>query len=161
MKKKLLLVAIAVLGLCAVSVAVLKPGWLGPLGLGEERAVRKRAEGYWNARVAGDLKAIAPYVHPLQKSIQENNVLLTDSFEIAGVTVNGDHATVAVKAKHRVKLARVANVDREMEHEDRWVRYKGEWYHELHPTSFGEILQQGLGKWKPPVDPNPEGGKSK
>lgn len=161
MKKKLLLAALAILSLGALSTAYLHPNWLSVLGLGPERAVRKRAEGYWNARVANDLKAMAPYVHPLQGAIQENSLLLTDSFEITDVTVDGNSAKVTIKAKYRLKLPKVNKLERELTHEDSWVQYKGEWYHALHPVGFGEILKQGLGKWKPPVDPNPESGTAK
>ena len=82
MKKKLLLAVVALLGLGAVAAAYMNPSWLSMIGLGPERAVRKRAEGYWNARIENDNKAMAPFVHPLQKAIQENSLLLTDSFEI-------------------------------------------------------------------------------
>ena len=153
MKKKILVGAVIVLGLTAVAMVATQPGWLMSLVLGEERAVRKRAEAYWTARQAGDLRAMAPFVHPLQKAVQENDLLETRAFEITGVTVKGDEALVGVKGKFRVKLARTSSADREMTQDDRWVRYKGVWYHALHPVGFGEVLKQGLGKWKEPQAP--------
>ncbi len=152
-KRKIAVGVLMIAGACGVTAIAAGSGWLSTLGLGPERAVRARAAGYWNARMTGDLKALAPYVHPLQKSLQENNVLATDSFEITGVKVNGDEATVGVKAKYEVKLGQTSRLGREMAMEDHWVRYKGQWYHALHPTGFGEILRQGLGKWKPPAEP--------
>ena len=153
MKKKLLVGSVIVLGLTAVAMVATQPGWLTSLVFGEERAVRNRAEAYWTARQAGDLRAMAPFVHPLQKAVQENDLLETRSFEITNVTVKGDEALVAVKGKFRVKLARTSSADREMDQEDHWVRYQGQWYHALHPVGFGEILQRGLGKWKQPKAP--------
>ena len=161
MKKKLLLTVVALLGLGAIAAAYLDPDWLSVLGLGPERAVRNRAQGYWTARVANDMKAMAPFIHPQQQAVQENSLLLTDSFEIMGVTVNGDEAKVEVKAKYRLKLPQTNKLEREITHEDTWVRFQGEWYHALHPVGFGEVLQQGLGKWKPPANPKRDSGKAK
>ena len=153
MKKKILVGAVIVLGLTAVAMVASQPSWLTSLVFGEERSVKKRAEAYWTARQAGDLRAMAPFIHPLQKSVQENDLLETRSFEITGITIKGDEALVGVKGKFRVKLARTTSTDRELVQDDRWVRYKGEWYHSLHPVGFGEVLQQGLGKWKGPKNP--------
>jgi len=161
LKKKLLLATVAVLGLGAVAAAYMHPAWLSVIGLGPERAVRKRAEGYWNARVANDAKAMAPFAHPLQQMEQENDLLLTDSFEILDVKVNGEKADVQVKAKYRLKLPQTSKLEREITHQDGWVLYKGEWYHALHPVGFGEVLKQGLGQWKPPTAPPPERGTKK
>jgi hypothetical protein len=161
LKKKILLATVALLGLGAIAAAYMHPDWLSMLGFGEERAVRKRAEGYWNARIANDAKAMAPFIHPLQKAVQENTLLLTDSYEILGVKVNGNEAKVELKAKYRLKLPQTNKLEREITHEDTWVRYNEEWYHGLHPVGFGEVLQQGLGKWKPPTAPAPESGKTK
>ncbi len=156
MKKKVLLAIVALLGIGALAAA-----WFSMIGFGPERAVRKRAEGYWIARVANDDKAMTPYIHPLQKAVQENKLLLTDSFEILGVTISGDEARVQVKAKYRLKLPQTNKLEREITHEDGWVRYGGEWYHALHPVGFGEVLQQGLGKWKAPTAPPSDSGKAK
>ncbi len=153
MKKKVVIGAVVVFGVCSLAVVLARPDWIG---LGADRAVARRAEAYWTARVAGDLKALAPYVHPLQKSIQEDSILVTESYEITDVKVDGDEALVAIKAKYRLKHPMMSKLEREVSHDDKWVRYKGEWYHALHPVGLGEVLQQGLGKWKPPVDPNPE-----
>jgi hypothetical protein len=151
-KKKTLIGAVLVFACCSLAVVLARPGWIG---LGPERAVRKRAEGYWDARVAKDLRGLAPFVHPLQRAIQENSILETDSYEITRVQVDGDVAIVGIKAKYRLKQPLVRNIDRELLHDDKWVRYKGEWYHAPHPVGLGEILEQGLGKWKPPKEPPP------
>jgi hypothetical protein len=155
MKKKVLIGGVIVLGLAAGAMMATRTGWLTALVLGEEGAVKKRAEAYWSARVSGDMKAMAPYVHPLQQAVQQNDLLETRSYEITNVKVEGDEALVAIKAKYRVKMARTSSADRELAHDDRWVRYKGVWYHALHPVGFGEILQHGLGQWKAPTTPPP------
>jgi hypothetical protein len=152
MKKKILIGALIAVSLAAVAMVATKPGWLTSLVFGEERVVRKRVEGYWTARLAGDLKAMAPYIHPLQKAVQENDLLETRSYEIGDIQIKGDQAMVAVKAKYRVKLARTSSAERELAQEDHWVRYKGQWYHALHPVGFGELLEQGLGRWRPKTD---------
>lgn len=153
MMKKAIFAAAAVAGLCGVGAVLLRPDWL-PL-LGTTAAVRARAEGYWNARLTGDPKATAPFAHPFQKAQTASSALATDSFEITGVTVKGDQATVSLKAKYRVQTAQVRNLEREITHEDRWVRYEGEWYRALHPVGFSEVLSHSLGKWKPPTGPKP------
>lgn len=152
MKKKIILAVVAALGLTAVAAGLLRPDLLGVFGLGPDRALRKRAEGYWNARMANDPKMLAPYSHPLQKPQQANTMLYTRSFEIKSVTIDGDKAKVAVHAKHTVKLPQGSSFDRELDHEDQWVRYDGEWYRALHPVGLGEMLQHSLGKWKPPSE---------
>jgi hypothetical protein len=161
-KKKALFGTVLVFGVCSLAVVLARPQWIG---LGTERALRKRAAGYWDARLANDMKAMSPYVHPLQKSIQENTILVTESYEITDVKVEGDEAVVGIKAKYRLKEPLMAKVEREVTHDDKWVRYKGEWYHAPHPVGLGEVLQQGLGKWKPPTEAPPPrsnpGGVSK
>ena len=153
MIKKAILATAAVAGLCGLGAALLRPDWL-PF-FGTSHAVRQRAEQYWTARVAGDLKGMAPYVHPLQGAIQENSLLATDQYEITHVEVKGAEATVAVTAKYHLKMSQIKNIDREVTSNDPWVLYQGQWYHALHPVGFGEILAQGLGKWKPPTAPKP------
>lgn len=149
MKKKIVVGMLLGFGLCGVAVVLARPDWVG---FGSERVVRKRAEAYWNARVANDLKAQAPYVHPLQKALQDNSILITETYEITGVKVDGDNALVGIKAKYRLKHPLMSKVEREISHDDKWVRYKGEWYHGLHPVGLGETLEQGLGRWKPPTE---------
>jgi hypothetical protein len=153
MIKKAILAAVALAGVCAVGMALLRPEWL-PF-VGPSARVRARAEGYWNARVAGDAKALAPFAHPLQKTQPEGSTLATDSFEITSVAVNGDEATVSLKAKYRVRMPQMRNIEREVSHEETWVRYENQWYRALHPVGLGEVLSQGLGKWKPPTEAKP------
>jgi len=151
MIKKAILATAAIAGLCAAGTVLLRSEWIP--GRGPESVVRKRAEGYWNARVAGDPKLMAPYSHPFQAAIQENTLLVTDAFEITKVQVDGDKATVGIKAKYHLKMSQMQAINREMESEDHWVRYKDQWYHALHPVGFGEVLAQGIGKWKQPTAP--------
>lgn len=158
MKKKILLAVVAALGLTAVAAAILRPDLLSMLGFGPERTVRKRAVAYWEARVANDTSSMATYAHPLQRAQQENTLLVTDAYEITSVRVDGDKATVGIKAKYHLKMPQMKNLERDVVHDDIWVRYKGEWYHDLHPVGLGEVLQRGLGKWKPPTEPAPQGG---
>lgn len=152
-KKKALFGLVLLFGVCSLAVVLSRGGWIG---LGAERAVRKRAVGYWEARLANDAKGMAPYTHPLQKSFQDNTLLVTESYEITGVKVDGDEATVGIKAKYRLKQPLMTKVERDVTHNDKWVRYKGEWYHAPHPVGLGEVLEQGLGKWKPPTEPAPQ-----
>ena len=151
MIKKVILATTVIAGLCGVGAVMLHPNWLP--GHGPSSVVRERAKGYWNARVAGDSKQLAPFVHPLQTEAQDNSMLQTESYEITKVEVNGDNATVGIKATYHVKMAQMTSIKREVDSEDHWVRYKDQWYHALHPVGFGEVLAQGLGKWKPPTAP--------
>ena len=83
MMKKAILATAAIAGLCAVGTVLLRSEWIP--GRGPESVVRKRAEGYWNARVAGEPKLLAEYAHPFQAAMQENTLLVTDAYEITKV----------------------------------------------------------------------------
>lgn len=149
MKKRVLVGAVVSLGLCGLIVAAARPEWFG---FGAASSVRARARGYWDARLKGDVQSVAPFVHPLQKAVTDNSVLITEAYEITGVKVEGDEALVGIKAKYRFKSPLMAKMSRDITHQDKWVRYRGQWYHAQHPVGLGEVLEQGLGKWKPAVD---------
>ncbi len=152
MIKKAILATTVIAGVCGLGAVLLRPDWLPSAG-GPSKDVRTRAEGYWGARVAGDMKQMAPFMHPLQAAAQDNSMLVTESYEITKVEVNGDNATVGIKASYQVKMAQMSSLKREVTSDDHWVRYQGQWYHALHPVGFGEVLAHGLGKWKPPTAP--------
>jgi hypothetical protein len=139
--------SLAVLGLAAVCLALVRPQWVP----GSSSSLRRRAEGYWTARAAGDLKGMSLYAHPDQQPLPSDTLLATTGFEITDVKVDGENGFVSIKAKHRVKLSETNSLERDLVHRDSWVRLDGEWYHALHPVGVGEILSHGLGKWKPPV----------
>lgn len=151
MIKKAILATTVIVGVCGLGIVLLRPSFLPQYG--QQNEVRKRAEGYWNARLTGDQKQLVPFIHPLQAALQENTMLVTKEYEITKVEVKGDKATVAIKAKYDLKMAQASSIKREVESNDEWVRYNGQWYHALHPVGFGEVLAQGIGKWKPPTAP--------
>ena len=71
--------------------------WLNSIGLlGSERQVRERIEGYWDARVEGDPAKISEFEHPDQKAAFNPGMLVTESYEILKLEVDGDNAVAEV-----------------------------------------------------------------
>jgi hypothetical protein len=143
--------AAAVLGGAALA-AMGGMGWLDATGLrGEERLVRTRVEGYWQARMDGDLEAIAGYVHPLQGQVPEPGILMTEGYELHGVAVDGDEATAKVTVKSRLKHPVLSSRGRTLEMDSRWVKYEGKWYMAITPTNIYDTIRAHQGTWTPPT----------
>ena len=87
--------------------------WLDAQGFrGQDRLVRARVEGYWQARVDGDVDKIASYAHPDQSGAFDPGILVTESYEIRSLEVDGDNA---VRPRSRVHDA--LEVDRRRQDE--------------------------------------------
>jgi hypothetical protein len=153
MMKKVLIGA----GLCisAAAVTVNAMGgveWLDSTGmLGQERALSSRVRGYWNARVDNDLERMARFIHPLQGEVSDPGILVTNSYELRDLTIDGDSATAMLKVKSHLKHPILSNKEREVELHSRWVRYEGKWYQDVVPGTLAEALKQDRGEENTPA----------
>lgn len=153
-----------ILGLATVTVAIfgflaLPAGraWLTASGLlGEERLIRSRVERYWNARVDGDLATMSRYQHPEQPEVAEGGMLVTESFEIRSIQIDGDQAVATIKMHTRLKQPRLSTFERDIIAEDRWVRLDGEWRRDKRPANLRELLRGVQGQLHPSDDSAPD-----
>jgi hypothetical protein len=133
MKKKILIAAIVLLAVGGLAFETAGGmGWLESTGLlGRERQARAAVNGYWQARVEDDLDKMGAYVHPLQPGMYDPGMLVTTSYQISELGIEGDEATVKVDATFRIDHPSLSHVERKKLLEERWVRYEGNWYREL------------------------------
>jgi hypothetical protein len=157
MKKKTVKLATLGLGLAAAVGALgwgaTHPEWLGKLGLqSPERVLRGRINGYWTARVDGDLREMARYIHPLQGAVPDPGMLVTESYELEKVQIEGDTAMAVLRVQSRLKHPILSSRQRDTELESRWVRYKGQWYQDVAPIGLNEAIKMYNGEWTPPTE---------
>jgi hypothetical protein len=125
-----------------------KTDWLD--GWRDQRKVlHKRIDEYWQARQAGDLDAQAKYMHPLQKSRALSNMLITDSYAIEALEINGDSATGTIRVRSHISQPQLAARSREAVLKDKWVRYEGQWYQDIGPSNFKEVLKEAQRRLHP------------
>jgi hypothetical protein len=153
MMKKILLGSAVVVAMGALALSAMGgTAWLDSKGLrGERRLVESRLNGYWDARVAGDMNKLAAYVHPLQGAISDPGMLVTESYTVNEVTVDGEMAQANVTVKSRLKHPILSSREREVEMNDKWVLYQGQWYKGLTPRTLTEVIENKKGKWTPPT----------
>jgi hypothetical protein len=118
-----------------------KTTWLD--GLRDQRKVlNERVETYWKARVAGDLDEVAKFAHPLQKGGGPSDMLITDSYVIEGVELQDDDTGITtVRVQNHLKQPQLAAHVRETVIKSKWVRFQGQWYQDIGPTNFKEVLK--------------------
>jgi len=153
MSIKRILMAI-VLGLALGSVAFAAAGWMGWLDslgvMGDERLLRSRVLAYWQARYDQDYEAIRTFHHPLQELVPDPAMVLTESFELQDLQMGEDEALAIIHVVSRVKHPILSGRTRDRTLKDRWVRYKGNWYKDLAPAGYGQVLEYLQGKWDRP-----------
>jgi hypothetical protein len=151
--KKILIVSVLVVALGAAAVVAFGGlSWLDSTGLrGQERLVESRVRGYWEARVARDLESQVQYLHPLQGSVADSGMLVTEGFEIKGITVEGEEATADLVVHSRLKHPILSARARSVEMQTKWVKVDGKWYRALAPQTVFEIIQNEQGRWTPPT----------
>jgi len=115
--KKIVIVSVVVLALgVAALVSFGGLGWLDSTGLrGQDRLVEARVKGYWQARVDRNLEGQVEYLHPLQGTVADSGMLVTESFEIKSVSVEGDEAVADLVVKSRLKHPILSARDRTVE----------------------------------------------
>ena len=151
--KKIVMIAVVVVALGAGAlVAFGGLSWLDSTGLrGQERLVESRVRGYWQARVDRNLEAQVEFLHPLQGTVADSGMLVTESFEIKEVSVDGDEAYADLVVRSRLKHPILSARDRTVEMQTRWVKHEGTWYRALAPQTVFEIIQNEQGNWTPPT----------
>lgn len=126
--------------------------WIDSLGLrGAEKQAQSRIEGYWNARLDNDLDAMAGYIHPAQTTIMDPGMLITEAYELRDVEVAGDEAVAKVWLRSRIKHAMFSGKTRELEINDHWTRFRGQWYKTPGPLTIKDAIDAYQGNWKPPT----------
>jgi hypothetical protein len=126
--------------------------WLDSMGLrGQDRLVESRVRGYWQARVDRDLEEQVEFLHPQQGSVADSGMLVTESFEITGIEIDGDDAVADLVVKSRLKHPILSARDRTVEMQTKWVKHEGKWYRALAPQTVFEIIQNEHGNWTPPT----------
>lgn len=152
MRKMLLGTTLALALTGAAFTAFGGPSWLDATGLrGEDRLVASRLAAYWQARMEGNPEAMVEYVHPLQESVPENGLLVTEGYEIHDVAVDGDTAIASLTVKSRLKHPLLSHRERVVEMKSRWVKYEGKWYTAPAPTNVVDAIKAQQGLWTPPA----------
>lgn len=153
--KKLMIGLVVSLTVGGLAVAALGGmSWLDDLGLrGPERQVRSRMLGYWEARLKADMQGMGEFIHPAQTTLPNPGMLVTEAYEIQDLAVDGDAAVATVKLRSRLKHSLFSQMTREVTIEDRWVRYKGQWFKQPGPVTMYDAIQSHRGRWTPPVVP--------
>jgi len=141
--KKLVIIVVLILIAGGVAFATLGGmSWLDSTGLrGQERLLKGQIEAYWQARIDQDMETMAEFEHPLSDGVADAGMLVTDSYSIDRIEVNGDEALSVVKLVTHIKHPLLSGRTREVNMRDIWVRYEGEWYRDVHPTSFSDIIK--------------------
>lgn len=118
--------------------------WLTANGfLGQERLLRSRLDGYWQARVKGDLAAMAQYIHPEQRGIANpGGLLTTEKYEVKSLEINGERAVAVVDMRARVSTPSMAGFTRDITTKDVWVKQAGGWYREKQLVGINSILKK-------------------
>jgi len=121
-----------------------------PAGTGEVReeaqVLRERAQQYWEARVAGSARVLEFYAPPEKggprgpREVSEGGNLRFTAFDIEGVELRGDEASVLVRVEANVpagrRQARPGSV-RSRVLRELWDRVDGDWYKRPVPRGFG------------------------
>ena len=159
MKKFVIIFAVVVAVGAAALISFGGLSWLDSTGLrGQERLVESRVRGYWQARVDRNLEAQVEFLHPQQGTVADSGMLVTESFELKGITIEGEEAFADLVVKSRLKHPILSARDRTVEMQTRWVKHEGTWYRALAPQTVFEIIQNEQGNWTPPTaqTENPE-----
>jgi hypothetical protein len=101
----------------------------------DRAALLERANAYWKARVARD-RSVVDFYPPADKrlahgAIPENGAVRFESFEIEGVEIEGEVATVTVKVDSRIDGRTPFPIPEHVNRRtlrERWDRIDGVWY---------------------------------
>jgi hypothetical protein len=110
--------------------------------------------GYWEARLKADMQGMADYIHPAQETLPNPGMLVTEAYEIQNLAVDGDAAVATVKLRSRLKHSLFSQMTREVTIQDKWVRYKGQWFKQPSPVTMHDAIKAFRGEWTPPVLPD-------
>lgn len=100
-----------------------------------EAALVERANGYWKARVAREKSVFDFYVPPEKRTekgnIREGGAVRFDSFEIEGVKIEGEIATVMVRVESHIDGRTPFPIPDRIGKRtltERWEKFDGVWY---------------------------------
>lgn len=100
-----------------------------------EAALRERANGYWKARVAREKNVFDFYLPPEKRigkgTIQEGGAVRFDSFEIEGVKIEGEIASVMVRVESHIDGRTPFPIPDRIGKRtltERWEKFDGVWY---------------------------------
>lgn len=127
-------------GFAFVSLGGIK--WLDSMGFrGQERVLRSRIVGYWDARLDGDRDLIAQYQHPEQKEVFDPGMLVTESYDFVDLQIDGDTAVAKVDLVTYIKHPMLSAHTQEAQVRDEWVLVDGTWYRAVQPVSLGQMIR--------------------
>jgi hypothetical protein len=95
--------------------------------------------------------------HPDQPLVADPGMLVTESYEIQSIEIDGDHAVAVVALHARLNHPRLSGFDRDIVTHDRWVRIEGQWHRDKQPTSLRQMLRDVQEKLHPGGDSAPTG----
>jgi hypothetical protein len=99
--------------------------------------LRERAQAYWEARIARSPRVHEFYAPPRSAAVSEGGNVQFTAFEIEGVEVRGDDATVEVRVQAHVALpTRVGGATHAAHVHEAWHRVGGAWYKRPVPPGF-------------------------
>jgi hypothetical protein len=150
--KKVLIVLAGVVAVAGITVQAMGGvAWLDSMGLrGQEKLVESRLKAYWDARVDGDLARMSEFIHPLQEAVPDPGMLVTESYEIADLTVAESVADARLQVKSRLKHPILSSRERDVELVNRWVKYEGNWYVDVTPIGLNDVIKKHKGEWTHP-----------
>ncbi len=91
----------------------------------------------------------------------QTGLLVTESYDLKGVEVNGDRATATIEVVSRLKHPRLGQQRLEKTVVEGWVLYEGQWYRAPGPVTFGDKIKAVSGTWVPPwAEENADDNKS-
>jgi len=127
-------------GFAFVSLGGIK--WLDSMGFrGQERVLRSRVEGYWEARLKGNAQEVAQFQHPDQREVFDPGMLVTESYEIVDLRVDGDTAVANVDLVTYIKHPLLSAHTQDAQVRDEWVQVDGTWYRAVQPVSLGQMIR--------------------
>jgi hypothetical protein len=101
-----------------------------------ERALRERAQAFWEARVKEDFASQYSYLEPkvrrqlsLADYIKQQGPVQYMAARVEGVQVDEARGLVTVRIRVHIRLPRLVELrDQEKVFQEEWVRRGGEWY---------------------------------
>ena len=120
-----------------------------PASKSAERALRARVKGFWDARLARSEKVYDYYLPPEKSglsraAVADGNSMILKQYEIVGVKIDGDSASVTVKTQVELLLPKPMPIPDEMTRPvvaEQWHRTDGVWYRQPVEAGLSKALR--------------------